>query len=66
MKKINYNCLIICITLILIVTIMAVGYSKITGVLNLNGNAVIKGNWNICITGIELVDKTGDETIMGK
>lgn len=63
MKKINYNYLVICITLILIVTIMIVGYAKLTGVLNLSSSAVIKGDWNVCITSIELVDKTGDANV---
>lgn len=48
-KKINYNYIILTFSLILTITIMAIGYARLSGVLQLNGNATIKGNWNVSI-----------------
>lgn len=53
LKKINYNYIILTVSLILTVTIMAIGYARLSGILELKGNATIKGNWNVSIINIE-------------
>lgn len=58
------NYFIVIVTLLLSVTMMAIGYARLSGLLDLNGGATIAGKWDVKITGIEEYEKVGNAKSM--
>mgnify|MGYP003294528706 CR=1 FL=1 len=56
----NKSFIIICLCLLTTIGLMAVGYTRLSGIVTVNSTATIVGKWNVSIVGIEEVEVVGD------
>ncbi|MBO5375625.1 MAG: hypothetical protein J6A52_02100 [Bacilli bacterium] len=56
----NKNFIIVCACLLVTIGLMAVGYTRLSGIVTVNSTATIAGKWNVAIVGIEEEKIVGD------